>query len=40
MIDSDQEGPADKVTSQQSSEVVSYADAKGRMFQAEGKAGP
>lgn len=39
-IESGWEGPADKVTLQQRREVVSRADTRGRMFQAEGQAGP
>lgn len=39
-IESGQEGPADKVTFEWTSEVVSLKDPRGRMFQAEERVEP
>lgn len=39
-IESGQEGPADKVTFEQRSKAMSYADPRGRMLQAERRAEP
>lgn len=39
-IENGWEGLADKLTLPQRCEVVSRADTRGKMFQAEGKAGP